>query len=518
MPQDFNLSDIYASLSGSEMQGPRQMPDMPTMGPQVQPTNLMNQPSADNGGLPAAVSTANAWGVEAKKREVEQQAVAQLQMSVDPINGKVDIKDMPSFLMNEIMGKYKAFNQIQDNYQRKVAEKQAELAYQKAHPWANALATIAGSLAANDPNPITRGLGQAAQQLNPTRAQLQAQQMQLLQGQAQAAGQGLQAAEGMARINSQSAKQAQDAEMDRQKLGMDRQRLGLEERRVKLSEGSTAEKATAAKLDDERAFNTKWDDRASKRLFDPKTFVSEYKKLFPQATQAEIDEQLQGKQSLQKAATALAKEVGNEKANEYAQRQKANHDYFLQKNKITHEQDMEKAKARIKEQNPKATAAQLKSIADGVEAEVLIGNLRAGLKSHPGMFGPMWLDPRSSYKRMVDPIFDDAASQLTADFVHATPIMVKLLGEGARGYAQNQRQWVESKVPKLTDTIERNEGKIAFMEGLLAAKKKGDEAMRAYVRQYDKTPPSQLIAPVAAAPKVVNVTMEDLQKAMEAQK
>jgi len=202
MPQDFNLSDLYASLPGPDTQGPQQMPDMPTMGPQVQPTNLMNQPSANNGGLPAAVSTANAWGVEAKKREVEQQAISQLQMSVDPINGKVTVKDMPSFLMNDIMGKYKAFNQIQDIYQQKVAEKQAELAYQQSHPWQNALATIAGSLAANDPNPITRGLGQAAQQLNPTRAQLQAQQMQLLQGQAQAAGQGLQAAEGIYKMQN----------------------------------------------------------------------------------------------------------------------------------------------------------------------------------------------------------------------------------------------------------------------------------------------------------------------------
>jgi len=89
--------------------------------------------------------------------------------------------------------------------------------------------------------------------------------------------------------------------------------------------------------------------------------------------------------------------------------------------------------------------------------------------------------------------------------------MVKLLGEGARGYAQNQREWVESKTPKLTDTIERNKGKIAFIEGLAEAKKRGDEAMKAYVRENDK-PRS------AVAPKVVNVTMEDLQKAMEAQK
>jgi len=103
--------------------------------------------------------------------------------------------ELPQELAQKYMQSVKAYDQIQSNYQKMLMENQARQAAGK--PWANALATIAGSLAANDPNPITRGLGQAAQQLNPTRAQLQAQQMQLLQGQAQAAGQGLQAAEGM---------------------------------------------------------------------------------------------------------------------------------------------------------------------------------------------------------------------------------------------------------------------------------------------------------------------------------
>jgi len=79
--------------------------------------------------------------------------------------------------------------------------------------------------------------------------------------------------------------------------------------------------------------------------------------------------------------------------------------------------------------------------------------------------------------------------------------MVKLLGEGARGYAQNQREWVESKTPKLTDTIERNKGKIAFIEGLAEAKKRGDEAMKAYVRENDKP---RSTATLSATPQVID--------------
>lgn len=107
--------------------------------------------------------------------------------------------EVPTNLVPYYQQAIKGYGDIQQNYNKMLMVNQARQAQLQAHPWANTLATIAGSLAANDPNPITRGLGQAAQQLNPTQQQLQAQQMQILQGQGQAEGQGLQAAEGYTR-------------------------------------------------------------------------------------------------------------------------------------------------------------------------------------------------------------------------------------------------------------------------------------------------------------------------------
>jgi hypothetical protein len=120
------------------------------------------------------------------KASQEAEFQSQTQVETDA-EGFAHVK-VPIPYLNEMVSAAGKFRQIEGVYEQQRMQKEAEIAKARAHPWANTLATIAGSLAANDPNPITRGLGEAAIRLNPQPAQLEAERNQALRGEQEAVG------------------------------------------------------------------------------------------------------------------------------------------------------------------------------------------------------------------------------------------------------------------------------------------------------------------------------------------
>jgi hypothetical protein len=115
--------------------------------------------------------------VEAQKDAEDQ---AKINVTTDSQTGMAHLENVPIPYLNKMVEAAGKFHQIQDVYEKQIMQKTAEIAQARRHPFANTLATIAGSLAHNDPNPITRGLGEAAIRLNPQPAQLEAERNQLL--------------------------------------------------------------------------------------------------------------------------------------------------------------------------------------------------------------------------------------------------------------------------------------------------------------------------------------------------
>ncbi len=84
-------------------------------------------------------------------------------------------------LLRQVMGKAQQFDVIQRNYNEMLARNEARQAQMREHPFANTLAQLAASFAANDPNPYTRAIGQAAARLNPTMEQLERERLGMLE-------------------------------------------------------------------------------------------------------------------------------------------------------------------------------------------------------------------------------------------------------------------------------------------------------------------------------------------------
>jgi hypothetical protein len=106
---------------------------------------------------------------ERAKKE-EQAKTTKLEYSSEGDRMKVE---GASATIMEHLQKSKAFDQIQKIWEKQQLQKEAQIQNIKSHPFQNVLAEIAASMAKNDPNPYTRGLGEAAQRLNPTVSQLE---------------------------------------------------------------------------------------------------------------------------------------------------------------------------------------------------------------------------------------------------------------------------------------------------------------------------------------------------------
>lgn len=95
---------------------------------------------------------------------------------------------MDADYMKTIASDLKAYQGIRAENAKMLAQNQAQIAQMQQHPFANTLAQIAASVAATDRNPITKGIGIAAQRLNPTMQELQGERVGLLGQQQHALG------------------------------------------------------------------------------------------------------------------------------------------------------------------------------------------------------------------------------------------------------------------------------------------------------------------------------------------
>ncbi len=123
-----------------------------------------------------------------------------------------------SDLLRQVMGKAQQFDTIQQNYNEMLARNEARQAQMREHPFANTLAQLAASFAANDPNPYTRAIGQAAQRLNPTQQELERQQMAILQQKSTATGREMAADIAALRTEITAMTNAQRLALDQQRL------------------------------------------------------------------------------------------------------------------------------------------------------------------------------------------------------------------------------------------------------------------------------------------------------------
>lgn len=460
------------------------------------------------GGLEAAVQNVGAYTGEKQKQAKQQQALENINITSSTKDGKVRI-DTDIETANVLGGLIKAQQHTQQLYDQMVQRNLMQQARLQQHPWANTLATIAGSLASNDPNPITRGLGQAAQKLNPTLPELQAQQMQLLQGQGQAISR-----------TATTIGQAQTQTRLAEQMGLERERLGLEKER----EGRLASSGEIAKL---ATLDSKWDDRAAKGLFSPEAYKAEYKRLNPKATDEEVKAAVTSKQELQQDAARVRKELGDEK---FAQEQRKAELAYEQAKKTAaidwaykkKEIDL-RSEDRIKEQmskggtGKKPSASEIKDIQETEQAAYLLKNLEDQIQKNPDLIGPAVLSPTNATRRFFMTRLTERGGEFKATFDHNLPFMVSLLKEGTRGYAPYQSKFVMERVPDPSDTPERMRGKIAFLYKYLEARRAGTEAGRQFVDQQMRggSAPAPMAPSHGTANKPIKVSLDEIKKYAE---
>jgi hypothetical protein len=166
--------------------------------------------------------------VRVKENAEKQAKLDMMKMSADPIKGTVSVTDMPLDLMNEFVEARKNMAGITAQYDKMIGDidtKKRRAA--SGSPWGDVLATIAASMAANDPNPYTRGIGQAAKALNPTQRELDSEKLPILKAKQSASESRLGMAEGEARVRGEQSRTS----MEGQRIGMERERIRIERQR-----------------------------------------------------------------------------------------------------------------------------------------------------------------------------------------------------------------------------------------------------------------------------------------------
>ena len=162
------------------------MPDFDVDGYFGPESAMPQQPQQGQEGVGGAIGTMTGWMESAGKRAAQQQAESQIKITHDVTGGTIQAANVPADYFTDLVEKSKKYDHIQALYEKDIQRIEAQKANLAAHPWQNALATIAGSMASQDPNPVTRGLGIAATRLNPTYEDLRRQEQPLLQGEEEA--------------------------------------------------------------------------------------------------------------------------------------------------------------------------------------------------------------------------------------------------------------------------------------------------------------------------------------------
>jgi hypothetical protein len=161
--------------------------------------------------LAAASSATGGYLKGVKDRAQDAEKVSQVESNFNAKTGTWSLENVPHEALQTIIRNSQRFGQIQQIYAQQIEQNQRQQDQMRAHPFANAMAQIAASIGASSKDPLVRGLGDAAQRLNPTLAELQNRQAGLAKGMEGAV-------EGQSRIASGLLTHAQTAQYHRDQI------------------------------------------------------------------------------------------------------------------------------------------------------------------------------------------------------------------------------------------------------------------------------------------------------------
>src|ERR1035441_7495199 len=206
------------------------MSDDFSMGQAMGDTGGGGQPSPEEQNAGAAGAATGSY-LEKTAANVKNQADAdQVESTYNAKTHTWSLDNVPHDALQTILQNAKQFGHITQIYQQQIERNQQQQEQLRQHPFANALAQIAANVGAASKDPLVRGLGGAAQALNPTMGQLQGQGMELMKG-AESAAQGQM---GIADrlLQHQAMRQSREDTLDQRKAEEGR-RVSDEARKVK---------------------------------------------------------------------------------------------------------------------------------------------------------------------------------------------------------------------------------------------------------------------------------------------
>jgi hypothetical protein len=373
-----------------------------------------------------------------------------VQVKYDSKKNETSVTGDPA-VINALQEDLKAYQQIKRQYADMVSENQRRQNEIKSHPFANTLAQIAAGLAQTATDPNVRGLGVAASRLNPTLPQLREEGRENLAQYQAAVGR-----EAGILGQIESHREATAARQAGQ--------LEAEKNRAAIADENRKSREETARLQRADQFDTKWRDIASKGSFNQQAYQAEYKRVHPEASKEEME-------AVSAGYALMAKEAKDAKTELEREKVKARHEARMTELTEQHKQRLEEAGKKGASKG--LTGKELTHYQEVEAASGMLDELENAYKSHTDLFNPAWKNPASAVKRVAGKYFDADIQNVTSLYAHSVPIMIKLLAEGARGYAPQQRAWLETKAPKMSDTPEQIQGKLKFIRQYIAADRAG---------------------------------------------
>lgn len=350
---------------------------------------------------------------EIQKNAGKAEALSKMKMSVDPISGKADLSDVPLELLNEFAESKRQMAHIQSIYSRNLADQEKQLERAKAHPWANTLAQISGSLAAEDPNKVTRGLGRAALALNPTARQIQGEEEKTLGAM---------------------------AGLEEKKLAIGKDELSVA-REGRLTAAAEADRDLKAAMEKRRIAHEASMDAHTKRVDDLRG-----KQLTQQLQIEKMKEGSKERQQAEREAAATNLQLGRENFM-MAQQQRG---FAFQLSKLQQTQKLKEMKLDGSD----------KQILEGVSgAKASLANLEGILEEHPAMMG------LGAGNKISDAIMTRYGGEtFRQDFEsgkkNLQAVITQAFGEKTRGFTKAGLDYNMSLIPQKTDSKEMAEAKI----------------------------------------------------------
>ena len=404
--------------------------------PDFSMTGVVNAGNADQAPSPAdnlssAFTKTAGYANETGERAKAAEQANQIEPVFNAKTGTWDLGNVPNDALQAILNNAKQFGQIQQIYQKQIDYNQQQQEGLKAHPFANALSQIAASVGASSKDPLVRGLGDAAQRLNPTLPQLQQQQQGMLKGAGEAISQQgdlmSRAATLAMASHAQGREDAREARLDR------RGQQEAEEKRVK---------DIAHTLD-------QFGRDAKGLMFDPHSAAEVLRShgVPEDKIKAEVDRYTKQQE--------LAK-----------QEKKATQDFELKKIQQKDDDALKKVAAVVGAQSAKgekATAEKeqkrqdqlakplFKPISELRDTELALDDIEKVVKQLPDMQGPI-----AGNLEKMDPYRKGQVQELITKLDLALPRTIKVTGGGARAYGPMERGFFKNLSEGVQHTKEQN--------------------------------------------------------------